>query len=130
MGIATERKCLKEYLETPFLIDKYKGNEWFQLTEAEREVFSLEYEDMRELEAVYTLYFCIIGISIEIEQARIDSLKKELPWLFDITGCPDEWRDFASVFGVSNRKADAFFYKYEFWENRNIGVIYDDEIKR
>lgn len=130
MGIATERKQLKEYLESSFLIDKYKGNEWFQLTEAEREVFGLEYEDMRELAAVHTLYFCMIGISTEIEQTRIDNLKKELPWLTEMTTDPKEWRGFASVFGVSHRKAEAFFYKYEFWENRNVGVIYEDEQKK
>lgn len=127
MGIASEQEQLEEYLKSSFQIEKYKGNAWFQLSEAEREVFGLEYEDMRELAAVHTLYFCAIGISEEIDPSRIDSLKKELPWLTEMTTDPKEWRKFAALFGISNRKAEAFFCKHEFWENRNNLTVYADD---
>lgn len=127
MGIATEQKQLEEYLKSPFQIEKYKGNAWFQLSEAEREVFGLEYEDMPELAAVHELYFCVIGISEEIDPSRIDSLKKELPWITEMTTDQQEWRKFAALFGLSSRKANAFFYKHEFWENRNDLTVYADE---
>ncbi|ORU94931.1 MAG: hypothetical protein A6F70_10295 [Cycloclasticus sp. symbiont of Bathymodiolus heckerae] len=130
MGIAKEQEQLEEYLKTPFQIEKYKGNAWFQLSEAEREVFALEYEDMRELAAVHTLYFCAIGISEEIETSRIDSLKKELPWLTEMMTDPQEWKKFAALFGIPNRKAAAFFYKHEFWETRNDLAVYADEQKQ
>jgi len=127
MSIASEQARLEEELLAPFDLEKYCGPDWYQVSEAETEVFGLLPEEMPKLAAVRELYFDAVGITTSREKGRIDSLRKELPWLTQRANDESEWLRFAALFGMSNRQAHAFWSKHRFWEERLGVVTYCDE---
>ena len=127
MSIASEQARLEEELQRPFDLEKFCGPDWYQLSEAETEVFGLLPEQMLKLTAVHELYFDAVDITTVHERDRIDSLRKELSWLTQDIADQSEWQRFAALFGISNRQAHAYWSKYGFWEERMGLVTYRDE---
>ncbi|NOY42775.1 MAG: hypothetical protein GXP26_13195 [Planctomycetes bacterium] len=127
MSIASEQARLEEELRRPFDREKYCGPDWYQVSDAETEVFGLLPEQMPTLVAVHELYFDAVDITTIHEKDRIDSLRKELPWLTQRMNDQSEWQRFAALFGISSREAHAYWSKYSFWEERMGLVTYRDE---
>lgn len=103
--------------------DHFCGCDWFQLTKEEMFVFNLKTRDMPLLVTIFALYMDAKNIAHgdyhDTEIARF--LQNTLDYLPDNkTSSYKEFIKFAEIFGVEERKAYAYFYKYDFWEERNI----------
>lgn len=139
MSIAAEREQIEKQVnaehevtdsaQADFINTKYRGIDWYQLTDAEIEVFGLAPENMPRLVAAHELYYCAVEIMFEISKERVKSIRAELPWLSSGLTDGSEWSRFAALFGISNRQAHAFFCKYDFWDERMGIVTYRDEEK-
>lgn len=127
MSIQSEQEMLEEFLQMPCDLKKYCGPDWYQLSEAEAEVFGLLPEQMPKLVAVHELYFDAVDITTIHEIERIDSLRKELPWLTQGMNDQSEWQRFAALFEISSREAHAYWHMHSFWEERMGLVTYRDE---
>lgn len=137
MSIESERKTIEERLlsekskakveEIDYLAETYSGEDWYQLSHAEEEVFQLKLEDMPRLVAVHELYYDAVRITSQIPEERVDAIREELPWLSDCVVCEGEWQRFAALFGISSRQAGAFCEKYHFWDVRQGHIIFRDE---
>lgn len=130
MSIADERRRIEDEIKSTNDIsvdERYRGSDWWQVTESESEIFGLLPAAMPRLSGVYMLYCCAIEIVFEISDERVRKIREELPWLSSGITNESEWMRFAELFGVSNREAHAYFCKYSFWEDRAGLATYPDE---
>lgn len=127
MSVKYEQDKLAEHLAEPYDITKYEGLDWWQLSDEEANIFQLSLRDMPALTAVHQLYYDAIDRTTSIDRSRVESLQGELPWLRMTTVDLEEWLRFAKLFGISNRSANAFYSKYQYWEVRQGLVYYRDE---
>jgi len=127
MSVAKERKDLEKFLQEETDLAKYDGWQWYQLSAEEARIFDLKIEEMPKLSTVFDLYFGAIRVGSSLSEQRCASLRQELDWLKKCSPSEGEWQRFAALFGVSNRQADAFYCKHNFWEVREGLVTYGDE---
>lgn len=127
MTVATEKARIEYEITEPYDLNRYRGWDWWQLSDEEAEVFHLALEDMPALVEVHQLYYDVIDITSTIEEERAESLRAELPWLTKDSVVLGDWLRFAKLFDISNRSASAFWSKYEYWEVRQGLVRFTDE---
>ena len=109
----------------------WRGYDWWQLSEEDEFVFSLDLEDMPLLIAVFSVYQCVLPITdSDLSKEEYEFCRatiSEFSWFTKDNIEEKEWLRFAALFGISNRTAMAFHQKHYFWEVRNTGVTYSDE---
>ncbi|WP_319529064.1 hypothetical protein [uncultured Cohaesibacter sp.] len=116
----------------------YRGDEWFQVTDAEEQVFGLGPDDMPAMAVLWDWFELMLGLVEPYEgcgltEDLIRDVRKELDWLEELLREPvptvssELFTKFASYFGVTNRKAHAFYCKYEFWQVRRGIISFSDE---
>lgn len=102
-------------------LDSLKGDDWWQLSEAEQQVFGLDLSEMSLLITVYDAYEGVIGVSHNDFHANADlcaRLRVALPWLSKYSGSEQEFRKFADLFGVAQDKAHCIYQKIALWQYR------------
>lgn len=111
---------LKEHfgmvLAAPVDLDGYMGDAWWQLTPAQAEVFGLELDDMPALVGAWVLYESIADVASHAfaRSALCVELRVALPSIERGVIDPAQWREFASLLGIREKKAFAWFYKAAF----------------
>lgn len=111
------------------------GYDWFNLTAAEAEVFELELHDLPSLVAVWCAYEAVLAVCdmMPISEELRAQFLTEQPWLADSQkgAIVDavEFQRFAKLFGVSYRKAAAWYAKNNFWLTRTGITYFADEKK-
>lgn len=114
----------KRRLVTSRALETYRGRDWWQLSDAQAEVFGIELEDMPALVLAWELYEAVADIAhndfhrTELAQA----LRSELPWVEARTSAPDAWTRFAGLLGIRSGRAFQWFWKYHF-EHENTWVV-------
>lgn len=107
------------------------GNDWHFLSEAEAEVFDLTLDDMPSLVAIWCAYEEIAGVCdmLDLPAELVAELRASMPWIKPRVTDALEFSQFAGFFGISKRKADAWFWRLFFFQARSGIVFYDDEPK-
>ncbi len=108
----------------------YSGFEWYQITLEEMPVFQLALEDMPRLIEVYEAYFAIKDIAhndFYDNKTLCKAVRSDLKIEANRQVHEKEFQYFAKHFGVSNRKAYAFYWKMDFWHIRQGLVTFNDE---
>ena len=109
----------------------FRGRDWYQLTDAEAEVFELDHDEMPRLMSVYLAYEEIVDMTMgafPIEDPLKQDVLAALPWLTPDTRCEIEFERFARLFQVSSRQAHGFFWKVYFWQKRQGYVVFRDPV--
>ncbi len=111
--------------------DRFRGPDWYQVSDCEQEVFGLLPEMMARVVTVYEIYAAIADIDhndfhgtdlcVEARQAY--------PWIEPRRIDIESFQRFASLFDISNRQAHAFLFKHAFWEIRQGIAGFKDEAK-
>ena len=110
--------------------DMYRGPDWWQLSDAEEQVFDIRRDDWPRLFNVFWCYeaFKLIAHSAEWDQALIEQTRQQRPEWCDTPSTNEEFCAFAQAFGdLTNREADALYVKQQFWTVRLGVVVYADE---
>lgn len=108
--------------------DRYRGPDWWQLSEAEEDVFGLVLEDMPRLLEVWVLYEDAIDITSYVRDTSIiTEIREVCDWLTPLLVDRAEWTRFSKLFGVPRRLAEAYYDKW-FWYNmtRNMATFRDE----
>ncbi len=112
----------------------YDGSDWWQLSKAEAEIFSLRLDDMPRLLVAWSAYEACRGdMPVEvagITESDVGAERTRRPEFFDgsktsleaFTTLAGEWC------GISQRQADAMHAKIHFRNVRYTGVTYKDEV--
>ena len=107
--------------------EEFYGHDWWQITAAEVEVFEIDLVDMPRLVGCWSAYEEVTEMAISglFSKKVLAAARAELPWAkpYDLF----QFQRFAALVGVSQRNADAFFYKYQFWQTRNDHRRFRDE---
>ena len=101
--------------------ESFRGNDWWQLSDAEQEVFGLELSQMGLLVTVYDAYEGVVGISHNDFYAHKElcaGVRAALPWLTTDTGSENEFRKFADLFAIAQDKAHCIYHKISLWQYR------------
>lgn len=102
-------------------LNRFRGRDWSQLTDAEAEVFELTIDDMPRLVTVFVAYEDIIGMresAFPIDHTLRADVLAALPWLTPDTRSDVEFRRFAELFDVPPDKAYAISWKIFLWQKR------------
>ena len=107
-------------------VEHLKGDNWFQASPAEQEVFQLDPLNMARVIAVFDAYLEIADIAVKGSHGIpfCEEVRKAFPWIEQGRTAEDTFRRLAGLFGVSNRQASAFYWKHAFWEDRQGLVTY------
>ncbi|SNY93884.1 hypothetical protein SAMN04515647_4205 [Cohaesibacter sp. ES.047] len=140
---ATDRMRLHFYQQQQALagVDpaSYRGDDWYQLSASEEQVFGLTLQDMPGLAALWDCFELVLGLiepgdgATGLTRDVILGVRQENEWLGGAANqtvplvSSELFTQFASCFGVSNRLAHAFYYKYEFWQMRSGIISFGDE---
>jgi hypothetical protein len=109
----------------------HNGRDWWQLTDAEEEVFALERERFPRMVMTWHCYdgFKRIADSPVWDDALIEQARRDFPqWCTEAQGqrapiSVEEFQAFAKEFGgLTFREAEAIYRKHEFWLIR-VGAI-------
>lgn len=97
------------------LVD-YIGNEWWQLTPAQAEVFGLEPEDMPPLVLAWVLYESVANVASHDFNGSPLCVDVRVALAYVEQGVidPSQWLPFAGLLGIREKKAYAWFYKATF----------------
>jgi hypothetical protein len=109
----------------------YAGDDWWQLSAAEAEVFGLELDDMPALVSAWAMYEAVADIAYpEFPGAALcQRLRAELPFIQPRVSDLRAWEKFAALLGIRGAKAYAWFFKYDFGqENTWIISRPDDDL--
>lgn len=110
-------------------LDRYSGPDWFQLTRAESEVFGLALD---ELPALVAASRCSrpSRISPTADFARTPlCAAAQRPCLHPARSASGAWSRFAGLLGIPSRLAFAWFWKHQFWlERQGLITRFDDDI--
>jgi hypothetical protein len=111
----------------------HDGTDWWQLSDAEEEVFVIDRERFIRMVMTWHCYegFKLISHSPVWDKALIEQARQQHPeWCGEGTG-ENEFFDFAKAFGgLTHREAHAIYAKHDFWTVR-LGIVhYADERKR
>lgn len=115
-GIANDPDCLY-------------GGDWFQLTDAEEEVFHIDPARFPRMVMTWHCYevFKFIADAPTFDADLIEQARRQHPEWCGERVSPDEFADFAATFaGVTNREAHAIHAKQDFWSERAGVNIYRD----
>jgi hypothetical protein len=106
-----------------------RGHNWCDVSIAEQEVFGLSPETVARAVTVFDAYLAIADIALnELHKTPLCKAAREAyPWIEQGRTDPRTFSRFAKLFGVSNRQADAFFSKHDFWQIRQGLVTFGDE---
>lgn len=109
--------------------ERFSGPEYAYLLEAEEIVFDLSPDDIKIILPVFDMYEAIADRAYnEFHNTPLCSeARKVFSWISQNTIDEQEWRRFAKMFGISNRKAHCFYWKVSFWELRKGLVTFADE---
>lgn len=110
----------------------YSGYDWYQITSEEMPVFQLDLEDMPLLIEVYKAYTAIKDIAhndFHDNKSLCKAVRGDLKIEANRLMHDREFQSFSKLFGVSNRKAYAFYWKIDFWYIRQGLVTFNDEKK-
>jgi hypothetical protein len=109
--------------------DHLKGDDWFQVSAAEQAVFGLDPETMAQVVVAFDAYLAIADIALNAfhDTALCQDARKAFPWIVKGQSDAEAFRRFAGLVGVSNRQAEAFYWKHAFWEVREGLVSFWDE---
>ena len=109
--------------------ENYRGTDYDYLHEFEEATFLLDIHDIMNIAPVYEMYEAIVDIAhTEFHDTPLCiEAQKELPWLSKGEINEPEWKRFAKLFDISNRKAHCFYWKVSFWELREGLVTFADE---
>lgn len=110
----------------------YDGEDWFQLSQHEEEVFGIDADRVPVMVAAWEAYEALIGRTSGTRwdmkhQPALDMVKAERP---DILTGDDEhaWSEFAAAYGgLTNREAWQWYAKHEAWLQRAGILIFKDD---
>ena len=111
------------------------GYDWFNLSEAEAEVFDLSLDDLPSLVAVWIAYDELIDAChmMNIPEDIVTAFLVEHPWMAEEratrAGSLQSFQRFAKLFGIPLRQSFKWWAKYDFWQLR-IGVIHFSDERR
>lgn len=110
----------------------HHGTDWWQLSDAEEEVFAIERERFPRMVLTWHCYeaFKLISHSPTWNKALIEQARQQHPEWCGETVDEKEFFRFAKEFGgLAFREAHAVYAKYDFWTVR-LGIVrYADEAK-
>lgn len=97
-------------------LKSYEGDDWWQLTPAEAEVFGLELADMPALVSAWAMYEAIADIAYpEFPGAELcQRARVELGYIEPRNSDCAAWETFAASLGIRHGKAFAWFFKHHF----------------
>jgi hypothetical protein len=105
------------------------GGDWFQLSDAEEEVFHINPDRFPRMIMAYSCYeaFKLISDDPSFDRDLIEQARQLHPAWCGEGISPDEFADFAKEFaGLSNRDAHAIYAKHDFWcERAGVNVYLD-----
>lgn len=109
--------------------DHLRGHDWCDVSIEEQEVFGLSPETVARVVTVFDAYLAIADIAFnELRDTLLcRAARKAYPWIEQGSTDSQTFIRFAKLFGVSNRQADAFFWKHDFWQIRRGLVTFADE---
>ena len=111
------------------------GYEWYNLSEAEAEVFQLSLDDLPSLAALWAAYCELLDISymLDIPDDIVTAFIAEHPWIAEERATRaaslESFQRFAKLFGMPLRQSFKWWAKYDFWQLR-IGVIHFSDERR
>lgn len=116
-------------LSKPIELEAYVGNDWWQISAAEAEVFRLELEDVPPLVEAWQLYEAIADIlySDFHGSSLCAESRAELPFIERLVCDPMQWQRFAGLLGIRGEKAFAWFYKVHFGQEGTWVIVRDDD---
>jgi len=123
---------LKEHFDKaiskPVDLDIYLGDDWWQVSPAEAEVFGLELEDVPPLVEAWQLYEAIADILCSDFHASplCIEARAALPFIEPRVTDERQWIRFAALLGIPSAKAFAWYYKFHF-DMEDGGVIERDD---
>ncbi len=106
------------------------GDDWWQLSEAEEEVFAIDRDRFSRLVMTHHCYeaFKHLSDSPEWDEALIEQARQDHSEWCGPTLSQEEFAGFAAVFdGLTGREAHATYTKQEFWTVRLGVMVYADE---
>lgn len=103
-------------LTKPVDLDDYVGDEWWQLSAAQAEVFGLELDDVPPLVSAWVLYESVANIAAHDFSASPLCVEVRAALAYIEQGVIDlgHWLRFAALLGIRDKKAFAWFYKAAF----------------
>ncbi|MEL6243943.1 MAG: hypothetical protein AAFR73_12830 [Pseudomonadota bacterium] len=112
----------------PAKLERYRGYDWDRLSPEEEAVFQIPLLDFPALVAVYTLYETVQGLhDAPLIGCDIEALQAAFPWVRHRHISDDEFQRFCGAFGISNRLAEAAYWRHQFWNTRAGHNRYRDE---
>lgn len=112
-------------------VGRFRGNDWWQLTQAEEAVFELELAAMPLLIEVWSLFEAIADVAQNDFWGTplCDAAVRALPFITPRHLEQEAWGRFAGLFGIPSRPAFAWFWKHQFWIARaRLITRFDDDI--
>lgn len=111
---------------------RYRGDDWDRLLDEEIEILEIDPERFPHMLTAWCCYETLLGIvdaeAFGFDAALIEEERKRRPQLKPLVVDFMEFRALAKeIAGLSNREANAIFYKIEFWQVRNGLIRFADE---
>lgn len=132
MSLAADLQAhLRAALDPGLPLDRYSGPDWFQLTPAESEVFGLTLDELPALVAAFEMFEGIAAIADNDFAGTPLCTKAQSGLAFIRPGTRDlgAWTRFAGLLGIPSRLAFAWFWKHQFWlERQGLVSRFDDDI--
>ena len=132
MSLALDLQAyLRAALDPDLPPDRYCGPDWFQLTPAESEVFGLTLDELPALVAAFEMFEGIAAIADNHFAGTPLCAKAQSGLAFIRPGTRDlgAWTRFAGLLGIPSRLAFAWFWKHQFWlERQGLVSRFDDDI--
>jgi len=109
----------------------YEGTDWYQITPEEQKVFGIALVSMPPVVTAYRFYEEILDLTDTglLPPAIMAMIRKDLAQRLGMEAgviSQREFRQFAKLFGISNRTAYAWYAKHEFWCVRR-GIVHYPE---
>lgn len=110
-------------------LETYSGNEWWQISPAQAEVFGLDLEDVPPLVEAWQLYEAIADVLYNDfhASALCAEAREALPFIERLACDPTQWQRFAALLGIRGEKAFAWFYKFHFGQEGTWVIRRDDD---
>lgn len=111
---------------------EFEGDDWFQLSAAEEEVFGIERQRFPRMLVAWQFYQALLGVVAaadhELDERVVEAERKNWPDLVEGELSNEQFqRVAAKVAGLSNREAYAMYMKTYFWDIRAGNVPFADE---
>lgn len=115
-------------------VESYRGNDWWQLSEAEEEVFGIELEDVPALASAWSIYEGIADIAHnEFHDTDLSrTVQAAYPWIVAPLWVDqrvnelETWQRFARMLGIPSRRGFQWYFKRHF-DDEHVNIYSDED---